>query len=134
MVLPTDKSGKFAVMSRDTYEKSGLKHVKQDREVHGGEIWESQKELNGHVAMLIKCFRIGNNWGQSDRIRETMLGEGIATCPISLLFKDHKGWKSGSSEVLPTRHVAGGHKGMNMHLSEIVSDLLEPLVGTLPGG
>ena len=86
------------------------------------------------VAMLIKCFKIGSNWGQTDRIRETMLGEGIATCPISLLFKDHKGWKNGSPDVPPTRHVAGGHKGMNMHLSEVVSDLLEPLVGTLPGG
>ena len=70
-MLPTDKSGKFAIMSRNTYEKAGLKHVKKkDREVDGREIWESQKEINGHVAMLIKCFRIGSNWNQTDRIRK----------------------------------------------------------------
>ena len=33
----------------------------------------------------------------------------------------------------PTRHVASGNVGMNLHLSELVSDLLEPVVGTLNG-
>ena len=34
----------------------------------------------------------------------------------------------------PTRHVAGGHVGVNLYLSEIVSDILEPLAGTIEGG
>ena len=62
-----------------------------------------------------------------------MLGEGLATCPVSFLFKDHKDWVNGSEHVPPTRHVAGGHVGMNLHLSEVISDILEPLVGTIKG-
>ena len=84
--------------------------------------------------MLIKRFKIGSRWEHTDRIRETMLGEGMATCPVTLLFKDHKNWKSGTTTIPPTKHVAGGHLGMNLHLSEVVSDILEPLVGTLEEG
>ena len=133
VVLPTDKSGNFAVMSRRTYEVAGLKHVSEDEVVGWDVIKEAQKEINGHVAMAIKMFGIGRNWGHTDRIRETMLGETLAICPVSLLFKDHKNWTKESGGVPPTRHVAGGHKGMNLHLSEIISDILEPLVETLGG-
>ena len=63
-----------------------------------------------------------------------MLGEGLSVCPITLLFKDHKGWDNSQGSVPPTRHVAGGHVGLNMNLSEIVSDVIEPLVGTMEGG
>ena len=34
----------------------------------------------------------------------------------------------------PTRPVVGGHSGVNIHLSEIVSDVLDPVVGTYMGG
>ena len=30
--------------------------------------------------------------------------------------------------------MAGGHVGLNMNLSEMVSDILEPMVGTIQGG
>ena len=36
--------------------------------------------------------------------------------------------------IPPTRHVAGGNRGINLHLSEIVSDVLEPMVGRIRGG
>ena len=58
----------------------------------------------------------------------------MSSCPISLHFKDHKGWVNTSGKVPPTRHVAGGHVGLNLHLSELVSDLTEPLVGNIDGG
>ena len=134
VILPTDKSGNFSVMTRGTYEKAGLKHVGGDVPVGNDELWEGQKEINGHVAMLVKCFKIGQNWNHTDRIRETMMGEGMATCPVSLLYKDHKGWTREMGTVPPTRNVAGGHRGMNLYLSEIISDILEPIVETLAGG
>ena len=34
----------------------------------------------------------------------------------------------------PVRQVAGGHRGINLHLSELVSDLMEPMVGAIKGG
>ena len=58
----------------------------------------------------------------------------MGVCPIQLLYKDHKGWKAGDEKPPPTRQVAGGHMGMGLHLSEIISDLIEPMVGRLKGG
>ena len=36
--------------------------------------------------------------------------------------------------ITPTRLVMGGNVGMNLHLSEIVSDLLDPIVEEYEGG
>ena len=74
VVVPTDKSGTLAAMTRGAYMRAGLKHTKNDKEVEWEEIRESQKELNGHTSMLIKSFRIGAYWGHGDRVRETMMG------------------------------------------------------------
>ena len=120
-------------MTRETYQLAGEKHVKNDIKVGYEDLKEAQRELNGHVAMAIKRFTIGGSWNHTERVRETMLGEGLATCPVSLLFKDHKKWENGSNKVPPTRHVAGGHVGMNLHLSEILYNIVENLVGTLEG-
>ena len=61
-------------------------------------------------------------------------GNARAVCPVTLLFKDHKGWSKEMGTVPPTRHVAGGHVGMNLYLSDIVSDIMEPLVGNIQCG
>ena len=63
---------------RDYFEKAGLEHTRNDTEVDWNKLKESQSEVNGHVAMLIKIFKIGKYLGHVDRIRETMLGK---TCP-----------------------------------------------------
>ena len=134
VIIPTDKSGRLAVMTRDTYTMAGLHHTRMDKEVGWDEIKESQKEINGHVSMMIKTFRIGNNWDHGQRVRETTMGEGLSICPMSLLFKDHKGWSADTGTVPPTRPVVGGHLGLNMHLSELVSDILDPVVSNYDGG
>ena len=134
VIVPTDKSGNLAVMTRLAYIHSGMKHTLKDREVGWEYIKECQREVNGHVSMLIKYFKIGSYWGHGSRIRETTMGEGMSTCPLSLLYKDHKGWSPSSGTVPPTRPVIGGHMGINMHLSEIVSDILDPVVSTYVGG
>ena len=90
VVLPTDKTGKFSVMRREDYEMAGLSHSQGDREVKWEEIKTAQREINGHVAMLIKIFNIGKNWDHVERVRETMMGNSMGVCPIQLLFKDHK--------------------------------------------
>ena len=69
-----------------------------------------------------------------DIIRETMMGEGLTVCPLTLLFKDHKGWNSDMGTIPPTRPVVGGNIGMNLHLSEIVSDVLDPVIENYEGG
>ena len=105
-----------------------------DKLVTWDNIWESQKELNGHVSMLVKVFKIGSAWDHGPRIRETVMGENMSICPMSLLFKDHKGWSPTLGTVPPTRPVVGGHLGINLHISELVSDILDPVVGRYEGG
>lgn len=105
VIIPTDKSGNMAVVSRDNYMKARLKHTLGDREVDWDIIMESQREINGHVTMLIKFFKTGYHWDHGSTIRETTIGEGMSICPLSLLFKDHKGWTSYSGTVPPTRPV-----------------------------
>ena len=134
VVIPTDKSGNLAVMTRKTYVESGMSHTRKDRGVGWEAVKNSQRELNGHVSMLIKIFKIGSYWKHSLRVRESMMGEGCAVCPLSLLFKDHKGWTASMGTLPPTRPVAGGHLGINLHISEIVSDILDPVVGEYVGG
>ena len=133
-IIPTDKTGKFAVMSMSTYIECGLSHTTKDTEVGWAELKLAQNEINGHVSMLAKIFKIGKMWDQQDRVRETMLGGSLTTCPVGLLYKDHKGWTPAKGGVPPTRHVVGGHVGINMHLSEIVSDIIESCVEYIPGG
>ena len=134
VVLPTDKTGLCAVMTRETYTECGLKHTEGDTLVDLEILKKAQNEINGHTSMLIKIFSIGEAWKHTSRVRETMLGESMATCPLSLLYKDHKGWTMNKGTCPPTRPVAGGHLGMNIHLSEVISDLVEPLVDKYVGG
>ena len=54
--------------------------------------------------------------------------------PLSLLYKEHKEWSYEDGGIPLTRPVAGGHLGMNMHISEIISDIVEPLADTFKGG
>ena len=133
-ILPTDKTGLFAVMTRETYTLCGLDHTKGDTKVGWEDLKRSQSELNGHTSMMIKIFGIGKAWNHTSRVRETMMGESLSTCPLSLLYKDHKGWTMDQDKLPPTRPVAGGHLGMNLHLSEIVSELVEPMVVRYEGG
>ena len=121
-------------MTRETYRKAGIKHTVRDREASWQDVKESQRELNGHVSMVIKVFKIGSYWDHGSRVRETTMGEDMSVCPMSLLFKDHKGWSASLGTVPPTRPVVGGHMGINMHLSELVSDILDPVVSTHRGG
>ena len=134
VIIPTDKSGRLAVMTRESYKVAGLRHTQKDREVDWLDISESQKELNDHVSMLTKIFRIGGYWDHGPRIRETTMGEGMSVCSMSLLFKDHKGWSAAGGTAPPTRPVVGGHLGINLHISELVSDILDPVVDTYVGG
>ena len=134
VILPTDKTGLFTVMSRDTYLECGKSHTMGDVEVGWDDLKLAQSELNGHTSMMIKIFNIGRAWEHMHRVRESILEESMATCPLSLLYKDHKGWESHMRTCPPTRPVAGGHMGMNLHLSEVISDLVEPMVDKFEEG
>ena len=50
-----------------------------------------------------------------------------------LLFKDHKGWSLETGTPPPSRPVVSAGAGQNDHMSEIISNILEPIVKTWKG-
>ena len=134
IILPTDKSGRFGIMSLENYLKAGGKHTIKDEEVDLNIISNTQKELNGNMSMIIKFCRMGHIWNQVDRVRSTMINGSLSLCPMYLTYKDHKGWTGEDDSPPPTRPIAGGNTGMNIHISEVISEMVEPMVDAFEGG
>ena len=59
IVMETDKSGKLAITTRETYLQLGEAHTCGDRLVSGLEIREIDKHLNSHSSMWIKMTGMG---------------------------------------------------------------------------
>ena len=47
---------------------------------------------------------------------------------MSILVKDHKDWSFSSGKPVPTRPIVSGNGCLNSHLSELVSEIIEPVV------
>ena len=50
-----------------------------------------------------------------------------------ILLKDHKKWDSNSKQSVPCRPVVSGNGTYNVHLSELLSELLEPVAKEMCG-
>ena len=46
---------------------------------------------------------------------------------MTLLIKDHKSWSPGDRGPIPSRPVEAGNSGLNVHLSELISSVIEPV-------
>ena len=134
VVVRTDKSGRFAIMSMEEYERAGRVHTDKDVEVDLAFLQENQRRVNGYISMLIKIFKIGDNHKHRDRVRSLKITLSISVAPMYLLFKDHKGWSLETGTAPPSRPVVSAGSGQNDHMSEVISNLLEPVVKTWKGG
>ena len=65
VIIPTDKSGRMSISSRESYTKQGDVHTKGDKIVSWKEIEEAKTELVRHSKALGNVFRMGENWGES---------------------------------------------------------------------
>ena len=63
-----------------------------------------------------------------------MMSESTEACPFHLLYTDQRGWSVDKGGELPTRHVAGGNRGMNLLIIEVILDILRPMVTMVKGG
>ena len=123
IVCQTDKSGRLCVMPMELYIEAGDTHVSKDLVVNDKFVRGTQKKLNGHVSMWIKCLNMGESWKHTDRLRQTQINHSCLVPPLYLLIKDHKRY-SGSGPP-PTRPVCGAVNGMDVHLSNILSHIIE---------
>ena len=119
VVCSTDKSGRLCVMPMEMYQELGRVHTAKDTEVDEKFVNDTQRRLNGHVSMWIKSLDMGADWKHHDRLRETQINHSKCVAPFYLLVKDHK------SGPLSTRPVCGAVNGMDVHLSNILSPIIE---------
>jgi hypothetical protein len=49
VIVKSDKSGKFSVMSMNEYRRAGEDHTRKDREVTVDFLLNNQRKLNGHI-------------------------------------------------------------------------------------
>ena len=134
VVVRTDKSGKFSLMSLEEYRRAGEVHTSKDKEVTVEFLLKNQRKINGHLSMLLKTFMVGRSHDHYERIRNLKITHSMSVAPLYLLFKDHKGWTLETGKPPPSRPVVSAGAGQNDHLSEIVSHILEPIVKMRPGG
>ena len=62
-----------------------------------------------------------------DRMRKNLQDHGGEIPEMNLLVKDHKKWSADSGQCVPTRPVVSGRACLNTHLSELLSEILEPV-------
>ena len=75
----------------------------------------------------------GGNNNHEDRMAKNITDKGEQSCHMELLLKDHKGWVESSGKPPPSRPVVSGNTGLNCHLSELLSNVLEPITKEAPG-
>ena len=120
MITETDKSGKLAILSPEAYMEMGSVHTRNDREIDQAEVDDRERQLNGHVSMLLKITQMGERWEHEDRLRESNIKHSGYAAVLSILVKDHK-------EVLSTWPVVGANEGIGSSISNILSEIIEPL-------
>ena len=133
VVSQTDKSSRFAVLTRQQYLESGRVHTGKDRKIMWKDVGRLQTQVNNHVWWVSKALRYSEN-KDSKRMLRNVMNHSLEVPDMALLIKDHKVWQESSNTPVPSRPVVSGNKGVNTHLSEIIAELLEPLVLELGGG
>ena len=134
MVVPTDKSGKLAAINWDVYCASMNCQIGADCLVGWSEVGPTQDNMNGHVSAWLKFTNTGQNWDQSQRIREGMISHGQCVPPLYGLLKDHKPVGAWDPELgAPYRPVCGACLGPNASLSDLLSEIIDCVADELEG-
>ena len=132
MVTSTDKSSRMAVLSTDQYLKSGFEHTTKDEKVSWNMIKYFQNQVNSHVWWLSKILGYceGTDPG---RMNKNLSDDGFEVPELAILIKDHKSWTFGTNKAVPSRPIVNGSKSLNSHLSEIISEIIEPVTNEMVG-
>ena len=131
IILPTDKSGRFAVDTTENYIAACRVHTEGDTNIEQKEYEKLQKEINAHARSWTRILNAGQNAGKSGaaetRIRNNVTISNHGCAPLYGLRKDHKP-NQGNETISPsTRPVCSGEKAYNKKLSHIMSTLLREI-------
>ena len=125
----TDKSGRWAVDSKDNYKLAVEKHlVTGVQEITWKQHDNLEKYLNCHMLALLRMLGLKND-KNGDRIRISSTTSGCVIAPFYALRKDHKKVEAGKEVEGPkTRGVCGARDSVNMRISHLLSMILKELI------
>ena len=112
VVFQTDKSGRFAVDTRENYVEATMPHIVGDAIVEEAVHLRAQKEANAHSVMWTRMLKAGENSGTKalsgmQRVKDNMQVHNHGYAPLYSLRKDHKEVENVTRGPL-TRHVCSG--------------------------
>ena len=128
VIFQTDKSGRFAVDSKENYIRASEPHLRNDITITEEEHVRCQKEMNAHAIMWTHILKAGANAGDraESRIKGNMTiaagDHGLA--PLYTLRKDHKVCEDKETGP-PVRPVCGGNAAYNSKFSHLISSILK---------
>ena len=132
VITTTDKSSKMAVLTKEQYLQSGHEHTKKDQEITWRDIKYLQTQINSHTWWTSQIL---NNSKDTDpeRMNKNVSEQGYQIPEMFILVKDHKQWTEEEGRPVPSRPVLSGNCCLNTHLSELLSELVEPVSTRLQG-
>ena len=130
IITSTDKSSRFAVLTREQYLKSGYEHTKKDTIIGWEKVKYLQSQVNGHMWWLTKIVGYAKDRDEK-RMSNNIQGSSMEVPEMVLLIKDHKKWSPDSKDPVPSRPVVSGSRGINTHLSEWISEIMEPVAAEM---
>ena len=125
-ITPTDKSGRFAILTNEQYIKSGQVHTNKDESIGWKEVNYLRNQVNNHMFWLRKIYRYCEKTNP-DRMNTNLIVADNDLPEMAILIKDHKEWSFDSNKPPPSRPIVSGNSTINTHLSEFISEIVESL-------
>ena len=119
IIMKTDKSGKFCIVSVADYLEMGQVHIKKDLEVSRADMIATDKTLNGNSIAWCKIRGTGAAHGHEERVMTSKTSKSENSSNLYLMYKDHK------VDPGKTRPVVTGCTSNTRAFSNSVSNLLE---------
>ena len=133
IVVPTDKSGKFAIMPLCVYEEMGMVQIEGDEIINEEQLTALQRELNNHLNMFQHIFNICATHGEHniERIRSGFTTEANSLAVLWLMSKDHKVVPEGFP--IPSRPLVSITNTRLARLSRLVRTVVKALANNIGG-
>ena len=129
VVMPTDKSGRLSVNTRDNYMELMNTHVQEDAVITLEQQRQLERECNGHTAQWRRIICLGDKWNGSGqhlaRVGSALRTRNSMVPPMYGLPKDHKPLTPGREDLgHPLRPVCGATECINGPLSNLLTEIL----------
>ena len=132
MITPTDKSGRFAVLTTAQYLESGKAHTSKDQKIGWKELNYMKNQVNNHMYWYRNIFNYSDKTNP-DRMSTNLITSDLQLPEMAILVQDHKTWDFDSGAAVPSRPIVSGNSTINTHLSELISEIVEPLALNMNG-